>query len=208
MPTTTNNGWTTPADTDLVKNGASAIRTLGDNIDTTLGVYAAPGLVKLNTTTFSGVSSQSVNNVFSTTYTNYLVIVNLTAPSTNVSVNMRLRVASTDTSTNYGFATFYSYQSISASGFESNLGTAFTSFQRITHGSTTGGGSSNTYLFRPFEAVETTGYSIGMDYDVNAGAVFFGKGHRHTGATSFTGFTLIPSTSTITGTVSTYGVSK
>jgi hypothetical protein len=34
MPTTTNYGWTTPADTDLVKDGASAIRTLGTAIDT------------------------------------------------------------------------------------------------------------------------------------------------------------------------------
>lgn len=36
MPTTTNYGWTTPADTDLVKDGASAIRTLGTGIDTTV----------------------------------------------------------------------------------------------------------------------------------------------------------------------------
>lgn len=36
MPTTTNYGWTTPADTDLVKDGASAIRTLGTAIDTTV----------------------------------------------------------------------------------------------------------------------------------------------------------------------------
>lgn len=35
MPTTTNYSWTTPADTDLVKDGASAIRTLGSAIDTT-----------------------------------------------------------------------------------------------------------------------------------------------------------------------------
>lgn len=34
MPSTTNFGWTTPADTDLVKDGASAIRTLGNGIDT------------------------------------------------------------------------------------------------------------------------------------------------------------------------------
>ena len=34
MPTTTNFGWTTPADTDLVKDGAAAIRTLGNGIDT------------------------------------------------------------------------------------------------------------------------------------------------------------------------------
>jgi hypothetical protein len=36
MPTTTNFGWTTPADTDLVKDGAAAIRTLAGNIDTSL----------------------------------------------------------------------------------------------------------------------------------------------------------------------------
>jgi hypothetical protein len=36
MPTTTNYGWTTPADTDLVKDGASAIRTLGTAADTTV----------------------------------------------------------------------------------------------------------------------------------------------------------------------------
>lgn len=34
MPTTTNFGWTTPADTDLVKDGALAIRTLGNGVDT------------------------------------------------------------------------------------------------------------------------------------------------------------------------------
>jgi hypothetical protein len=35
MATTTNYGWATPDDTSLVKDGASAIRTLGSSIDTT-----------------------------------------------------------------------------------------------------------------------------------------------------------------------------
>jgi len=35
MASTTNYGWTTPDDTSLVKDGASAIRTLGSSIDTT-----------------------------------------------------------------------------------------------------------------------------------------------------------------------------
>lgn len=35
MATTTNYGWETPDDTDLVKDGALAIRTLGSSIDTT-----------------------------------------------------------------------------------------------------------------------------------------------------------------------------
>lgn len=36
MATTTNFGWTTPDDTGLVKDGASAIRTLGSAIDTSM----------------------------------------------------------------------------------------------------------------------------------------------------------------------------
>jgi len=36
MATTTNYSWTTPDDTGLVKDGASAIRTLGSSVDTTL----------------------------------------------------------------------------------------------------------------------------------------------------------------------------
>lgn len=35
MATTTNYGWAVPNDTDLVKDGASAMRTLGQSIDTT-----------------------------------------------------------------------------------------------------------------------------------------------------------------------------
>jgi hypothetical protein len=35
MATTTNYGWSTPNDTDLVKNGANAIRLLASQIDQT-----------------------------------------------------------------------------------------------------------------------------------------------------------------------------
>ena len=37
MATTTNNGWSTPDNTAYVKDGASAIRTLGSAIDTSVG---------------------------------------------------------------------------------------------------------------------------------------------------------------------------
>jgi len=36
MPNTTNYNWVTPADSDLVKDGAAAIRTLGSSIDTSV----------------------------------------------------------------------------------------------------------------------------------------------------------------------------
>ena len=54
MASTTNYGWTTPNDTDLVKDGASAIRTLGSSIDTTV---------------FNGLTKATLNSQTGTTYT-------------------------------------------------------------------------------------------------------------------------------------------
>ena len=46
MATTTNYSWTTPDDTDLVKDGAAAIRTLGTAIDTTVFNNAGAAVTK------------------------------------------------------------------------------------------------------------------------------------------------------------------
>lgn len=62
MPSTTNFGWTTPADTDLVKDGASAIRTLGNGIDSSL--------VDLKGGTTGQVLSKNSNTDLDFTWTN------------------------------------------------------------------------------------------------------------------------------------------
>lgn len=54
MATTTNNGWTIPADTDLVRNGAQAIRTLGNAIDASLNKVAYTSFTPTITGTGSG----------------------------------------------------------------------------------------------------------------------------------------------------------
>jgi hypothetical protein len=46
MATTTNYGWTTPDNTDLVKDGALAIRTLGSAVDATVFANAGAGIAK------------------------------------------------------------------------------------------------------------------------------------------------------------------
>jgi hypothetical protein len=46
MATTTNYSWTTPDDTDLVKDGAAAIRSLGTAIDTTVFTNADAAIAK------------------------------------------------------------------------------------------------------------------------------------------------------------------
>lgn len=54
MASTTHYSWTTPNDTDLVKDGASAIRTLGSSIDTTV---------------WGGLTQATINSQTGTTYT-------------------------------------------------------------------------------------------------------------------------------------------
>lgn len=46
MATTTNYSWTTPDDTDLVKDGAAAIRSLGSAIDSTVFTNAGAAIAK------------------------------------------------------------------------------------------------------------------------------------------------------------------
>ena len=70
MATTTNYGWTTPNDTDLVKDGASAIRTLGSSIDTTV---------------FGGLTKATLNSQTGTTYTLVLADAGKTVDLNNAS---------------------------------------------------------------------------------------------------------------------------
>ena len=59
MPTTTNYGWTTPADTDLVKDGAAAIRTLGSGADTSVKALNQEQLLEMLITTLAAQQSPS-----------------------------------------------------------------------------------------------------------------------------------------------------
>jgi len=104
MATTTNYGWTTPDDTALVKDGASAIRTLGSSIDTSLnnalGTKKA-GLVLLNTTSFSGVSSVSLPaSTFTSTYANYKIVFQGDSSTAGNEITIRMRASGTDNSSN------------------------------------------------------------------------------------------------------------
>jgi hypothetical protein len=100
--TTPNYGWTVPTSTDLVKDGATAIETLGDAIDasmnTALGTKKA-GMVLLNTTSFSGVSSVSLAaDTFTSTYSNYRFLLNLTGSATS-QLQGRVRASGSDLTT-------------------------------------------------------------------------------------------------------------
>lgn len=97
MPTTTNFGWTTPADTDLVKNGASAIRTLGNGIDTsfldlkggTTGqVLAKASNTDLDYTWTTPAAGGKVLQVVQGTYSTTTTIASQTYTDTGLSVSI------------------------------------------------------------------------------------------------------------------------
>jgi hypothetical protein len=204
MGNTPNNNFPFPESTDLVKDGAQAIEDLADAIDTTLGVYApvSSGLTLINTTSFSGVSSQSVNDVFSATYTNYRITTDITA-SSGVGISLRLRVAGADnTSTNYRRQRL-GVDSTSVQGARTVNDTSWVDFAVANVESSL----SIIEVLNPFQTQNTTATNFrGAAGSTNPEfhITYFGINVT----TSYTGFTIFPSSGNITGSVSVYGYSK
>jgi hypothetical protein len=203
MATTTNYGFEIPDDTDLVKDGALAMRDLGQDVDTTLATalnandYAGMVLVKTQTIG-SAVSSVTVTNAFSATYDNYKIIVSGGVGSLSNEV-LRLQLGSITTGY-YGGLIYTGYTGSTVSGLSQN-NAANLSYV----------GTVNTF-------------SLNAQIEVNApflteqkmiSATFYdGNNHGRTqglcdGLTSVSAFTLIVSTGTITGgTIAVYGYGK
>jgi len=166
---------------------------------------AAGGMTLLNTTTFSAVASQSVNSVFSATYVNYKIMIDLTATSINATtINLRFRASGTDTTTNY--------KSYLATPLDNNYTTGgaitLVSTTNIIAGyrhRTVNESSSYFEINNPFATKNTLtngGYnSTGTSSEGNAGTL----AGILLDSTSYDGFSLIASTGTITGTVRIYG---
>lgn len=95
MPTTTNFGWTTPADTDLVKDGALAIRTLGNGIDTSMA--------ELKGGTTGQILSKTSNTDMDFTWINNdqgdITAVNVTSPITGGGTSGAVTIAIQDATT-------------------------------------------------------------------------------------------------------------
>ena len=204
MGNTPNNNFPYPESSGLVKDGWEDIKDLATSIDTKLGVYApsTPGLTLINTTSFSGVSSQSISDVFSSTYANYKIVLSNLKQNPYQTISMRLRVSGSDNSTSNYYhrairATATTFDTISANAQSSwdiratspNVGMGMAIYD-ITNPNLT----ANTIMY---------GNITYTDDDVTAMRVFNG-GFYFNDTTSFTGFTLIGS-GNITGRVSVYG---
>ena len=206
MATTTNYGWTTPDDTALVKDGAAAIRTLGSSIDTSLNTALGTkkaGMVLLNTTSFSAVSSQSINDVFSATYDHYRIICNPIGTATG-QLQMRMRVAGADNS-----AANYTQQFITADS--GSIGGSRTVNDTRWYAGRTKSTMPLPFvgdIFNPFATARTT---MTNEYPDNIDSDTINTTQNWSAlevTTSYTGFTILAESGTITGSVSVYGYNK
>jgi hypothetical protein len=159
------------------------------------------GLTLLNTTSFSGVASQSVNNVFSATYRNYRVIINITGASTSTNLRPRFRASGVDSS-----ASYYHVMSFIVSGSGSLTVQQSQNINDMVLGDydTTSQMITVMDICNVFTSSKTSfNYQTAMNHSTNARS-FVGAG-MHDVASSFDGMTILAQTGTITGSVSVYG---
>jgi hypothetical protein len=175
--------------------------------------WAAPtpgGLTLINTTSFSAVSSQSINDVFSSTYDNYKVVINADTSATNVSMSWRMRASGTDnTSSNYVYQQGVATGSNTIAG-ESSQASPVTAWPFWGSGGIT---SVSTWeIYSPFETQNTgmTGLSYYIDSSTGANTNHVGmyRAGATTVTTSYDGFTFFVASGTMTGKVSVYGYAK
>jgi hypothetical protein len=226
--TTTNFGWDIPQSTDLVKDGATAIAALGQDIDTALvdlkggttnqvlskasgtdldfsWVTSSAGALTLITTqALSGVTSQSINSCFSATYANYLIVLNAYCATGAALPSLKLRVSGTDaTSSYYSSFTARSWTDTLQSAASGNAGSwDQRPFGEMQASSSNPGGTSLT-LFSPFAVTNTSYHSTYLNQSTSGSAGL--SGGVHNSATSYDGFT-ITNAYAMTGTVRVYGL--
>lgn len=204
MATTTNYGWTTPDDTALVKDGASAIRSLGSAIDTSMFTTNKAGLIHIQTTSFSAQSSVSISSVFSSTYTNYKIFLNTTNASGG-SLRVRLRSSTTDNTTS-NYASNYRFRQVGGAG-DSSLSDGFTTSWTIAQASDPVDISTDLTLFNPF-GTDQTYYVQNSLVQFGASYYYIEGGAVQTESLSFDGITFFTGTNSMTGAISVYGVRK
>jgi hypothetical protein len=254
MATTTNYSWTTPDDTALVKDGASAIRSLGTAIDTTtynnsllpivktivdakgdiIAATAADAVSRLavgandtvltadsaqatglkwatpssaakliSRTTFTAAATVTVDSLFSTTYENYLVYLQLQHTTTNSVISVQGRYGSTThTGSDYS-ATFFGTD-FTANTLTSTRTNAATSWSFATSTIT----NNNIYnlTFNRSQSSAPLNFTGNM-IQRQAGTVLSGGGYIQS-SQDWSGLFFSPATGTITGIISVYGLAK
>jgi len=200
MAVTPNYSWPVPVNTDYVKDGAEAIKDLGDAIDATVFGLPAPasGLTLINATTITAQPSLILSNIFTSTYSRYRIMFDCISSDANQIIALRFRENLTDKATGYqGGIGEVAY----------NAATTFTGLSSATYFNV----MTNVNIAVPsiisldLYRSATLGSITGSGFNDQSGKAMFIGGNQQS-MTNFTGFSLFPAnTGTITGSVKVYG---
>jgi hypothetical protein len=195
---TPNYSWPVPTSTDLVKDGATAIESLGDAIDATVFGLPASSLVLIKTQTIgTTVSTVNVTSAFSTTYDNYKIIV--TGGVSSAATNLSLKLGSTVTGYYAGVGGVV-YSSAGGSNVSDNNAAQWT----YAGHATTSAICLNAELTNPFLSKNTIIFSQRTSVATNLSGAYTSGFLNDT--TSYTDFTIFPVSGTLTGgTIRVYG---
>ncbi len=153
-----------------------------------------------NLVCISGVASQSVNDVFSATYQNYLITGVVKNSAGDAALQFRLRASGADSSASYDRASWY-YTFANPAVWNNYVSSAAGQEQPIG-GHNTSNGFFHLNVSSPNIADRTTFWGG------TSSTAHFLSGGVHTLSTAYTGFTIYPSSNNMTGYVSVFGVNK
>ena len=180
--------------------------SLNDNF-----AFAASGgltVVKAETA-FTAQSSFNVANIFTSAYTNYMIMFRWFASTANGGINVQLSAAGTAAATNYNFMRVIAYGASNLISARSTAQTSFTVASLV--GGVTGVYNAGTLtLSGPAEANPTMMWVSGALQDGTAYItpdveIFNGN---HSTATAYDGITILAGSGGITGTYTVYGYGK
>ena len=156
----------------------------------------------LNEVVFTGVTSISLNNVFSSSYTNYKIIVSkgLIASSAGAELAFRLRDGGTNRTT------LYYYNGVVQLGANAPAASQQSNTNRwpLSNLANVDYNFSSLEVQSPAIASARTTFS-NTAYGASASTLVFTNAGQHDAAQSHDGFTLTPSAGNITGAVAVYG---
>jgi hypothetical protein len=160
------------------------------------------GLIHIETQTYSAVSSFNFsNNVFSSTYETYKIIIN-NLSSASGEIRVRLRASGTPDSTNN-----YETQRLTASATTVSASRGTGTFQSVGSAGTLGYMLINLDVNNPFLSRFTTFRNIGASVD-NSNTLLVDNTIIHKVASSFDSIEFFPQTGTFSGTAILYGYRK